>query len=32
MNKVVLGIILILMMFGHNYVINQPQILQAEFQ
>lgn len=32
MNKVTLGILLILMMFGHNYVLNQPQVLQAEFQ
>lgn len=29
MNKVVLGVLLILIMFGHNYVLNQPQVLQA---
>jgi hypothetical protein len=28
MNKLTAGIILILMMLGHNYVINQPQSLQ----
>lgn len=29
MNKLLLGVLLILMMFGHNYVLNQPQVLQA---
>lgn len=29
MNKVTLGILLVLMMFGHNYVLNQPQVLQS---
>jgi len=29
MNKVVLGVLLILIMFGHNYVLNQPQVLQS---
>lgn len=29
MNKVFLGVLLILMMFGHNYVLNQPQVLQT---
>jgi hypothetical protein len=32
MNKVLIGVILILMMFGHNYVLNQPQVLQSEIQ
>lgn len=32
MNKLVLGVLLILMMFGHNYVLNQPQVLQDELQ
>lgn len=29
MNRTLLGILLILMMFGHNYVLNQPQVLQT---
>lgn len=32
MKRVALCVLLILMMFGHNYVLNQPQVLQAEFQ
>ena len=28
MKKLYVGIILIMMMLGHNYVINQPQSLQ----
>lgn len=28
MNKLTIGFLLILMMFGHNYVLNQPQVLQ----
>ena len=32
MKKLHRGIILILMMFAHNYVINQAQSLQAEIQ
>lgn len=32
MNKATLAILLIMMMFGHNYVLNQPQVLQAEIQ
>ena len=32
MNRLVIGVLLILMMFGHNYVLNQPQVLQSEFQ
>lgn len=32
MNKLLCGVILILMMLGHNYVINQPQSLQKQLQ
>ena len=30
MNKLCLGVLLILMMFGHNYVLNQTQSMQKE--
>jgi len=30
MGKIKLGIILTLMMFGHNYVLNQTQAMQSE--
>lgn len=30
MNKVHLGILLIFMMFGHNFVLNQTQTMQKE--
>jgi hypothetical protein len=26
------GTLLIIMMFGHSYVLNQPQILQSQLQ
>jgi nitrate/nitrite transporter NarK len=32
MNRLVLGTLLILLMFGHSYVLNQPQVLQTELQ
>ena len=32
MNRKYAGILLILMMLGHNYVINQPQSLQQDIE
>ena len=32
MNRKHIGILLIMMMLGHNYVINQPQSLQQEIE
>ena len=28
MNRITLGILLVLMMFGHNFVLNQTQTMQ----
>jgi MFS family permease len=32
MHRSVLGFLLALLMFGHGFVLNQPQVLQSEFQ
>jgi hypothetical protein len=32
MNKKYAGVLLVLMMLGHNFVLNQPQALQQEIE